>query len=449
MNFIKPISNICIAGLLVSTPLAVFGQQPETKVSLKLQQTLAALESDQTVPVFVYFKDKGDDIPAKLEAVRASLSQKVLKRRVLNRGEEKAVGYNDVPVNPVYLEWLRSQVSKIRHPLKAINAVSVQATPSAVANIVQSDFVARVELVNTLTRQPLPSEFTDLPLYSSEAINDTKQRIMPLDYGNSFIQNNQINVPQVHDLGYSGNNVVIAVFDSGFNRLSHESFSQINIVETWDFVNNDSNVGDENDMGQGSHGTNTLSTMAGYSPGNLIGPAYGATFYLAKTENNESELHVEEDNWCAAAEWADQNGAQIISSSLGYTDFDSGTNYSPSDMDGDTTVVTVCADLAAENGIVVINSAGNSGPGGGTNTLGAPSDGHFVLAVGAVTASGVQSSFSSVGPSADGRIKPDVVALGMGTWCYCCKFNFRHRLFQCQWYLFFMSTYGRSCCFSS
>ncbi|MCG8339018.1 MAG: S8 family serine peptidase, partial [Proteobacteria bacterium] len=235
---------------------------------------------------------------------------------------------------------------------------------------------------------------------------------LALDYGGSYTQNNQISVPAVHNLGYNGTGVVIAIFDSGFNRLTHEAFNSINIADTWDFVNGDADVGDGSDMGTGSHGTNTLSTVGGYAPGDLIGPAYGATYYLAKTENNESELHVEEDNWCAAAEWADTNGAQIITSSLGYTDFDTGTDYTWQDMDGDTTVVTQCADLAATKGIVVINSAGNNGYHSSNNTLGAPSDGHFVIAAGAVTSSGSRSSFSSVGLSADGRIKPDVMAMG-------------------------------------
>ncbi|MCW9016256.1 MAG: S8 family serine peptidase, partial [Kangiellaceae bacterium] len=222
----------------------------------------------------------------------------------------------------------------------------------------------------------------------------------------------QIRVPDVHDMGYSGNGIVIAMFDSGYNRMTHESFSQINIAGTWDFVNNDADVGDGADMGKSNHGTYTLSTIGGYSPGNLIGPAYGATYYLAKTENSDSELHVEEDNWCAATEWAETNGAQIISSSLGYRGFDSGVDYIAEDMDGDTTIVTQCADAVAERGIVVVNSAGNRGANSNTNTIGAPSDGHFVLAVGAVTSSGARSSFSSVGPSADGRIKPDVMAMG-------------------------------------
>jgi subtilisin family serine protease len=172
-------------------------------------------------------------------------------------------------------------------------------------------------------------------------------------------------------------------------------------------------VGNGGDRGEGSHGTATLSVLGGFREGELIGPAFAATFLLAKTEDTESETKVEEDNWAAAAEWAEALGADVISSSLGYLEFDRGQpSYSFADMDGRTAIVTRAAELAAERGVVVVNSAGNSGFHPSHNTLGAPSDGAHVLAVAAVTATGQRASFSSVGPSADGRIKPDVAAQG-------------------------------------
>ena len=398
--------------LALITSISVAADITNSKLSPLLLDKLTTAKAEESLTIFVYFKDKGENIEAQLAATRASLSSAALKRRIINLGLENVVGYQDIPVNSEYISWLKKKVNKVRHPLKALNAVSVEASSSAIREIQKSELVAKVELVKSLKRNPIEPNRIKLTDNSKLQLLSNKQSSMMLDYGTSLTQNQQINVPAVHELGYDGTGVVIAVFDSGFNRLTHESFAQINIVDTWDFVNNDSNVGDENDMGTGSHGTNTLSTIGGFSSGNLIGPAYGASFYLAKTENTESETHVEEDNWCAAAEWADENGAQIISSSLGYTDFDSGTDYTPSDMDGKTTIVTLCAEAAAANGIVVINSAGNSGVGSGENTLGAPSDGPSVIAAGAVTNTGQRSSFSSVGPSADGRIKPDVVAMG-------------------------------------
>lgn len=410
--FTTPIFRLIFLAFLLTQSLSVAAYKDENKLSQKLQNRLLTTKAQETITLFIYFKDKGDNIEEKLLRAKAELSPRALRRRVINRGADNVVSFTDIPIAANYLSLIKTQVTKIRHPLKAINAVSVEATPAAIENILKYDFVQRVELVNKLRRKPLPQTDIAIPKKSQDVLEKQLSSAFALDYGNSFTQNNQINIPAVHDLGYDGTGVVIALFDSGFNRLTHETFAQMTIAAAWDFVNDDSDVGDGVDMGIGSHGTNTLSTIGGYSPGNLIGPAYGATYYLAKTENTDSELHVEEDNWCAAAEWADDNGVQIISSSLGYTVFDSGVDYTPSDMDGDTTIVTRCADLVAENGIVVINSIGNSGS--GTSTLGAPSDGDLVIAVGAVESSGVLSFFSSVGPTSDGRIKPDVSAMGSG-----------------------------------
>jgi subtilisin family serine protease len=205
------------------------------------------------------------------------------------------------------------------------------------------------------------------------------------------------------------------MMDTGFNNLAHVAMQHLDIMITYDFVNSDSVVSDDGDMGDDNHGSYTLSTIGGYAPGDLIGPAYGATYILAKTENTTWERHIEEDAWVAAAEWADSIGADIITSSLSYSvgfTHDE-TGYTWSDMDGNTTIVTIGADIAASRGILIVNSAGNAGyvaeP---ANTLGGPGDGDSVLCVGAVTSTGDRSGFSSVGPSADGRIKPDVMAMG-------------------------------------
>jgi len=205
--------------------------------------------------------------------------------------------------------------------------------------------------------------------------------------------------------------------DAGFNNLEHQVFanmiSENRILGTWDFVNNDTIVDDQGDMGTGNHGTMTLSTIGGFYEGQLIGPAYGAKYILTKTENTDSETTVEEDNWVAAMEWAENNwGPDITSTSLGYIDFDDGSGYDASELDGNTATITIGADIAASLGILVVNSAGNEGS--GTTTIGAPADGDSVLAVGAVYADGNRVSFSSVGPTGDGRIKPEVMAQGSG-----------------------------------
>ena len=196
--------------------------------------------------------------------------------------------------------------------------------------------------------------------------------------------------------------------DAGFSNLTHEAFSSMDIIAKWDFVDNDLDVGGH------SHGTGTLSTIGGFMEGQLIGPAYGASFILARTENDPaSETPIEEDNWIAALEWADSIGVDVTSTSLGYLDFDAPyTSYTWEDMDGNTALITIAADHAVKLGITVVNSAGNNGYNSLHNTLNAPADGDSVITIGAVSSSGVISSFSSVGPTADGRIKPDLLAMG-------------------------------------
>ena len=234
-----------------------------------------------------------------------------------------------------------------------------------------------------------------------------------LDYGTSVGQLAQIGVPAVHQMGLHGEGVVVAVFDGGFSDLNHEVFSSLHLVAAHDFVNGDDDVGDGADQGEGSHGTMTLSVLGGLHEGQLVGPAFAADFILAKTENSASETPVEEDNWAAAAEWAESLGADVISSSLGYLEYDRPfPSYTYRDMNGQTAISTRAAEMAAARGVVVVNSAGNSGDNAQHNTLGAPADGAHVLAIGAVGPTGIRTSFSSVGPSADGRIKPDLAAQG-------------------------------------
>ena len=183
----------------------------------------------------------------------------------------------------------------------------------------------------------------------------------------------------------------------------------VNVVASWDFVENDNDVSGTYGY---SHGTQVLGVIGGYSPGNLIGPAFGADYILAKTEDINRETHLEEDNWVAAAEWADSIGADIISTSLGYNIFETGEgDYTYQDMDGNTTIITRGADLAVKKGIVVFSSAGNEGNNSWHHII-APADGDSVIAVGNVTSIGAISPSSSRGPTSDGRIKPDLVAQG-------------------------------------
>ena len=225
---------------------------------------------------------------------------------------------------------------------------------------------------------------------------------------------NLMQVPLMHAAGLSGAGVLVCMLDGGF-RTTHQIFAGLNIVATYDFVNDDPVVDDQvppDAAGDASHGTSTLACVAGFKPGTYVGGAYGCSVALGKTEYGSTETPVEMDNWQRGAEWADSLGADVISSSLGYFLFDSpNPSYTYADMDGRTTVVTRAASEAVRRGITVVNAAGNEGA-TAWHFLIAPADADTVLAIGAVDSFNVVTAFSSRGPSADGRIKPDVTAMG-------------------------------------
>lgn len=199
--------------------------------------------------------------------------------------------------------------------------------------------------------------------------------------------------------------MLVAVLDTGF-RLDHIALREVSVEAQRDFVQGDSVTANEPGDGpyQDMHGTTVLGVIAGYLFYHHAGPAWGARYLLAKTEIYDTEIRLEEDHWVAGIEWADSAGADIVTSSLGYYYW-----YPRDSLDGETALCTRAADIAAGHGIVVVNSAGNRGYGG----LVAPADGDSVLAVGAVDGDGVVASFSSRGPTADGRVKPDFAARGV------------------------------------
>jgi serine protease AprX len=378
--------------------LSVVFAQSTDKIGPVLQHEIENAATNSTIKIWVYFTDKPADATAKSQAL-AGLSKRSLQRRAKVMDGDLIDQY-DMPLNRQYVEMLKQAGAEIVVESKWLNAVSARITTDMIGSLAQFPFVAKLEKVIGYKRnQPQSANIAN----SLEPIaGQTK-----LEYGSSYTQNSQINVPVVHDMGINGSGVLICMLDNNFPLLNHVAFSSMNIVDTWDFINNDSSV---DDPGEGTHGNNTLSTVGGYSPGNLIGPAYGASFMLGKTEVEASETQIEEDYWVAGSEWADEAGADIISSSLGYLDW-----YTWASMDGQTAVTTLGAAIAIRHGVLCVNSAGNEGSGDGThNTLVAPADGDSVIAVGAVDGSGNRVYFSSVGPTADGRIKPDVAAMGSG-----------------------------------
>lgn len=389
--------------LLLLSSVSGWSQSLESRLASRLEQ----MRADDTELVWVYLSDKGDGA-ARLGEARAAVTPRALARRA-KRGSSASVQLEDVPPLPDYVESVRRRVERVRHVSSWFNAVSVEATSAQVRELSRLPFVSRLEMVGRFRRGVV-----DPPVSSGGRTSRLDaDASLPLSYGSSFGQNEQIGVPELHDMGLTGAGVVIAVFDTGFKKLNHEALDHLSILTRWDFVNGDSAVGNNGDRGDGGHGAMVLSVIGGFAPGELIGPAYGASYLLAKTENTESETPVEEDNWAAAAEWAEARGADIITSSLGYLGFDPPFGgYTHADLDGETALTTRAAQMAAERGVVVVTSAGNGGFQAGRNTLGAPADGKLVLSIGAVDGFGVRAEFSSVGRTADGRIKPDVMAQG-------------------------------------
>jgi subtilisin family serine protease len=401
---------VCALSLVAAAP----APPAPPKHTAALGQAIAAAQGQRTLAAWVFFTDKGARAEARTAEARALMTVRAQSRRAL-RGRVAQPTVDDMALVPAYVDRVAATVQRIRQRSRWLNAVSVEATAAQLDALEKLPFVARLDVVRAYRRGPAEPVRPDAggPARWSAA-GAARASVMALDYGSSRGQLAQIGVPAVHDLGFHGEGVVVAVFDAGFSDLSHEVFSALHIAATRDFVNGDENVADGRDQGEGSHGTMTLSVLGGLREGELVGPAFAADFILAKTENTDSETPVEEDNWAAAAEWAESLGADVISSSLGYLDYDSPfADYTFANMDGRTAISTRAAEMAAERGVVVVNSAGNSGSNRTHNTLGAPADGAHVLAIGAVDARGLRASFSSVGPTADGRIKPDLAAQGV------------------------------------
>lgn len=386
-------------------------QKADQVISSQVEAYLSSQPEDR-VKVWVFFTDKGISDKASFQSMAASitLSDKVLKRRA--KVGKDYVTFADLPVMTEYVRQVEQLGAEHRRSSRWLNAASFMVNKDALSDIAALPVVAQIRPVAGFT----PDRTMDALPLEKDITGETKANDADaLDYGAALTQLTQVNVPAVHNQGYTGAGVTLAIFDTGF-RKSHEAFAQHytdgRVIAEYDFINNDGNTANEvGDLSsQWNHGTYIWSTSGGLKDGSLYGPAYGANFLLAKTEDVSSETPVEEDNWVAALEWADSLGADVITASLGYSDW-----YTYSDFDGNTATITLAANTCDGLGIVLCNSNGNGGPASGTLT--APADAFNILAVGAVYSSGTLASFSSRGPTYDGRIKPEVCAMGVSTAC--------------------------------
>lgn len=355
---------------------------------------------------YIQFTDKNDS-PYSIDNPGEFLTQRAIDRR---ERQSIPIAQNDIPVNQSYLLGVATFDVQLLNPTKWFNGVTVYATdPNVIIEIGNLPYVS-----NTLKLSNndyiIKSKFEDI---NGDTPNFTSLKSSSsLDYGASYGQIDQLNGIPLHDQNYQGQGMVIAVLDAGFHGVLEQPVFQYildngRILGTKDFVY----VG--GDVYEGSnHGKSVLSCMAANLSGQMIGTAPEAEYWLLRSEQDPGgENIIEEYNWVSAAEYADSVGADIINSSLSYFTFDLPQwDHQPGDMDGNTAIATIGADIAASKGIIVCNSAGNSGA-----LVGAPADGDSVLTVGAVDGSGYRAGFSSIGPTADGRIKPNVMAWGQGT----------------------------------
>ncbi len=373
-----------------------------TAFSAKINERLKDATGEELI-VWVFFTDKGPERNDNLRLAREYLSERALRRRA---EAGIALDEKDIPVAENYIHAIEDIGAELRRETRWLNGASFVIQPGMIEEIAELDFVSEIRPVARYIREK--PEARQRP-YPDGGLDDF--------YGLCYPQLEMMGVNHLHDMGYAGEGVLVGMLDSGF-RLKHHAFDSLDLIAQYDFIHNDTTVdydslaGDEDFTGY-RHGTQTLGCVAGYLPGTYIGAAYRASVALAKTEDVSAEYVTEEDNWVAGIEWLDSLGADITSSSLGYSVFDSDTPYTFDDMDGNTAITTIAADIAASRGICVVNSAGNERGNYYWPHIIAPADGDSVLAVAAVDPDKVIASFSSPGPAADGRIKPDISATGL------------------------------------
>lgn len=396
-----------LAILLCITMVSLANVPYQPKRSPVISPSIEEMPSP-SISVWVAFTDKGfsteQEYRDALDRARDQLLPNARWRRSKVRSPE-LVAFHDLPVCQEYVRDVLTTGVKRRVVSRYYNAVSVDATQEQIQVISHLPFVRAVD--------PVAKGYRDEPDITGSRDYRNPPGTDQLDYGPSFDQLDQINVVAAHEAGYSGAGVLLCLLDTGC-FLDHEAFDSLHVVAMWDFINNDSiiwNQPGQDSSWQHAHGTYTLSTAAGSSPGHLYGPAYGASVLMGKTESVAFEQPIEEDWYVAGLEWADSLGAEIVSTSLGYLDW-----YTFEDMDGNTCVTTNGVDIAVSNGIVCVTAAGNERNSGWGHII-APADADSVIACGAVDQSGEIAGFSSPGPTYDGRIKPEVCARGVDTWC--------------------------------
>ncbi len=385
---------------------------------LKISPAIRPHTPTEVLKVWVLFVDRGfsniSDRHKALEQYQLQMSNWA-KRRREHRTPHNRPDLTDLPVQSRYIEAVLQVGGKLRSRSRWLNGIGLEATMAQVQAIAH---LPCVRVIDPIHQHVATAE---VPVSDSLTLS-APSSAQPFNYGSATAQITQIQVDFLHQQGFLGENIVIGLLDTGFN-LKHIALERVDVIAQHDFVNNDVNTADEvdqDDPGQDEHGSVVLGILAADAPGQLIGVAPRARYLLGKTERISQngaffEREIEEDWWIEGIEWLEEMGADVVSSSLGYFEW-----YRFADLDGKTSKITIAANLAVQKGMPVIIAAGNLGaqPLGDARGLSGritpPADGFDVLAIGAVNADGQAAPFSSRGPTFDGRIKPDLMAMGQG-----------------------------------
>jgi len=364
-----------------------------------------------TEDAWVYFKDK-PEADTYLNNPLSMLSQRALDRRArLNI----AIDEKDVPVDANYIDQIiNSSGITFKAKSKWLNAVHVQGSETDIQNLLNFSFVDYIEFANK-----------NIGIVSAGTQNETGEnfssaaKAVTFDYGDGTNQITMLHGETMHQQNYTGEGILLAVIDAGFQDVNTASLFQHlyqnnKVIDSFNFVDNNTAI-----YQRSTHGSSVLSTIAAKTEGTLVGTAPDISVALYISEDVYQEMPVEETYWAEAAERADSIGVDVINTSLGYSSFDkSEYDYTLADLDGQTAFISRAAEIAVSRGINVVVSAGNSGSDADWPQIHMPADAPNVITVGAVDANRNRASFSSIGPTADGRIKPDVMAQGQGTAVY-------------------------------
>ena len=414
--------NIVSAILLASSATQIAAQTnppqtPQAKIHASLERVLATSGQDRPVKAWVLFRsDKGIETPAAyqnaIKDLHSTYDPRAIERRQLRRARSGIFDLADVPVPPEYVEAVRAAGADVRVISRWVNGVSAWATQEQIERIASLPFVEKIQPV----RRGRSIDPIDVAVSAQAGPAPSDAGSLGF-YGEAAAQLGEINLIALHDQGFTGSDVRIGVLDTGFKR-THVAFNEpgheVDIIAEYDFINDDPVTSYEpGDPGsQHRHGTLILGTLGAYRPNELVGAAYDASFILCKTEDTSGEYEQEEDFYVAGLEFIEANGGDVATSSLSYLDW-----YTQEDLDGLTAVTTIAVNTATANGLHCCTAASNNGHDSDPSTshLGAPADALGVITVGAAYSNGSIASFSSDGPTADGRVKPELLARGVDT----------------------------------